>query len=210
VESPGPDPELPNAEEERERVSRLEIERETAIVRERTRLAGEIHDTLSQCLAMIVMQLADAEAKLGPEWTRAEKPLSMVRELAVESLAYAGGRSTCCGRMLAMAGSRARFAMSPTVSPGTLKDRSISPSRRRCIARCRGRVGAHRHCTRGDHECGETRHATRIVTELDFARGGAARLVVSDDGIGFDPNAVRADSHGWPACRNAPLAATSH
>ena len=68
---------------------RLESEREAAIASERTRLAGEIHDTLAQALAMIVMQLADAEAKLGPEWSRAAKPLSMVRELAVESLAYA-------------------------------------------------------------------------------------------------------------------------
>jgi len=71
------------AEEERDRVRRLENEREAAIVNERTRLAGEIHDTLAQGLAMIVMQLADAEAKLGPEWSRAEKPLAMVRELAV-------------------------------------------------------------------------------------------------------------------------------
>ena len=77
------------ADEERDRVRRLEAERETAVANERSRLAGEIHDTLAQGLAMIVMQLADAEAKLGPAWSRAEKPLSMVRELAVESLAYA-------------------------------------------------------------------------------------------------------------------------
>jgi signal transduction histidine kinase len=38
---------------------------------------------------MIVVQLADAEATLGPAWARAEKPLGLVRELAVESLAYA-------------------------------------------------------------------------------------------------------------------------
>src|SRR6478672_66185 len=74
---------------ERERASRLEQEQQSAIAAERTRLAGEIHDTLAQGLAMIVMQLADAEAKLGPAWSQAEKPLSMVRELAVESLAFA-------------------------------------------------------------------------------------------------------------------------
>ena len=32
-------------------------------------------------------------------------------------------------------------------------------------------------------------------SELD-AFHGAVRLLVSDDGIGFDPNAVRADSYG--------------
>ncbi len=77
------------AEEERERARRLEQEQQSAIAAERTRLAGEIHDTLAQGLAMIVMQLADAEAKLGAAWARAEKPLGIVRELAVESLAYA-------------------------------------------------------------------------------------------------------------------------
>ena len=39
-------------------------------------------------------------------------------------------------------------------------------------------------------------NATRIAVELDFAKGGAVRLVVSDDGIGFDANAVRPDAYG--------------
>ena len=98
---------------------RLTHEREAAIVNERTRLAGEIHDTLAQALAMIVMQLADAEAKLGSEWSRAEKPLSMVRELAVESLAYARRSVNMLRPNVALAGSRGLFAMSSTVSPGT-------------------------------------------------------------------------------------------
>jgi signal transduction histidine kinase len=37
--------------------------------------------------------------------------------------------------------------------------------------------------------------ATRITVELDFAHGGV-RAVVSDDGIGFDANAVREDAYG--------------
>ena len=39
-------------------------------------------------------------------------------------------------------------------------------------------------------------NATRIAVELDFAKGGAVRVVVSDDGIGFDPNGARTDSYG--------------
>jgi len=37
--------------------------------------------------------------------------------------------------------------------------------------------------------------ATRITVELNFAHG-AVRAVVSDDGVGFDANAVREDAYG--------------
>src|SRR5260221_9499943 len=52
------------AEDELDRVRRLESEREADTLRERSRLAGGIHDTLAQCPAMIFKQLAGAEAKL--------------------------------------------------------------------------------------------------------------------------------------------------
>jgi PAS domain S-box-containing protein len=185
------------AEEERDRVRRLESEREAAIANERTRLAGEIHDTLAQGLAMIVMQLADAEAKLGPEWSRAEKPLSMVRELAVESLAYAR-RSVNMLRPNSGAGGLARSvrdvvdslarhfggAMHLTVhGDGVLFDAAVE-SALTGIAR-EAITNAVKHS-----------NATRIAVELDFAKGGAVRLAVSDDGIGFDPNAARTDAYG--------------
>jgi signal transduction histidine kinase len=38
--------------------------------------------------------------------------------------------------------------------------------------------------------------ATRITVELNFARGRAVRLLVSDDGTGFDASAVRPDAFG--------------
>ena len=185
------------AEEEREQVRRLESEREAAIVNERTRLAGEIHDTLAQGLAMIVMQLADAEAKLGPEWSRAEKPLSMVRELAVESLAYArrsvnmlrpnSGTGGLARSVRDVVDSLARHfggAMDLRVDgDGVLFDAAVE-SALTGIAR-EAITNAVKHS-----------NATRIAVELDFAKGGAVRLAVSDDGIGFDPNAVRADSYG--------------
>jgi len=176
---------------------RLEREREAAIVSERTRLAGEIHDTLAQALAMIVMQLADAEAKLGSEWSRAEKPLSVVRELAVESLAYAR-RSVNMLRPNVRTGGLTRtlrdvvdslarpFVGSIDFSvngDSTLFDAAVE-SALTGIAR-EAITNAVKHS-----------NATRIAVELDFAKGGAVRVVVSDDGIGFDPNAVRTDSYG--------------
>jgi PAS domain S-box-containing protein len=186
-----------SAEEEREQVRRLENEREAAIAGERTRLAGEIHDTLAQALAMIVMQLADAEAKLGSAWSRAEKPLSMVRELAVESLAYAR-RSVNMLRPTVRTGGLARsvrdvvdslarhFAgsMDLTVNGDSALFDAAVESALAGIAR-EAITNAVKHS-----------NASRVAVELDFAKGGAVRVVVSDDGIGFDPNAVRTDSYG--------------
>jgi len=59
------------------------------VAEERNRLARDIHDTLAQALALIVMQLQRAESKLGPAWTSASEPLETVRQLAVEGLAEA-------------------------------------------------------------------------------------------------------------------------
>jgi len=164
---------------------------------ERSRLAGEIHDTLAQGLAMIVMQLADAEAKLGPAWVQADKPLSTVRELAVESLAYAR---------------RSVNVLRPNVSSGGLARsvRDVVDSVRRLF------VGALNLSVTGDAVLLDSvvesalvgiarealtnavKHsgATRIDVELDFADGGAVRVVVADDGVGFDADGVAPDSYG--------------
>jgi PAS domain S-box-containing protein len=186
-----------NADRERHRVQRLESERETAVVNERTRLAGEIHDTLAQGLAMIVMQLADAEAKLGQEWSRAEKPLSMVRELAVDSLAYAR-RSVSMLRPNVGSGGLARsirdvadsmrrhFTGSLTLDvtgDDVLLDAAVE-SALVGIAR-EALTNAVKHS-----------RATRITVELNFARGRAVRLLVADDGTGFDAGAVPPDAFG--------------
>jgi PAS domain S-box-containing protein len=185
------------AEEERERMRRLENERETAIMTERARLAGEIHDTLAQGLAMIVMQLADAEAKLGPLWSRAEKPLDTVRELAVESLAYAR---------------RSLNMLRPRVTSGGLTRavRDVADSLRRHFA---GEVAlavkgeaillpapvesalasiAHETITNAIRHSG----AARVQVDIEFVPGGAVRLIVADTGVGFDIGAVRGDAYG--------------
>jgi PAS domain S-box-containing protein len=164
---------------------------------ERSRLAGEIHDTLAQGLAMIVMQLADAEAKLGPAWAQADKPLSTVRELAVESLAYAR-RSVNVLRPNVSSGGLARslrdvvdsvrrhFVGSLNLSvtgEATLLDTSVESAL----------VGIAREAlTNAIKHSG----SARIDVDLDFAEGGAVRVVVADDGVGFDADAVRPDGYG--------------
>ena len=129
-------------------------------------------------------------------WSQAEKPLSMVRELAVESLAYAR-RSVSVLRPNVATGGLARsirdivdsvrrhFAgplILDVTGDAVLLDAAVE-SALAGIAR-EALTNAVKHS-----------NGTRITIELNFAHG-AVRLVVSDDGIGFDANAVHADAYG--------------
>jgi len=173
-----------------------DTERHAAIADERNRLAREIHDGLAQALALMVMQLADAEDKLGPAWARARKPLDTVRELATSALASAR---------------RSVGMLRPNASTGLL--RAI-----RHVADIAGRydtgaidvrvtgtpftldatveaelVGIAREAmTNAAKHSG----ATRLVLELAFTDASAVRLAVVDDGVGFDPDEQREDAYG--------------
>jgi PAS domain S-box-containing protein len=185
------------AEEERERARRLEQEQQSAIAAERSRLAGDIHDTLAQGLAMIVMQLADAEAKLGPAWAQAEKPLGLVRELAVESLAYAR-RSVTMLQPSAPAAGLARAIRDLVDSGrrhfgGTL-DFAVTGNAVLLPASVESALAgiAREALTNATRHSG----APRVVVELAFQDGGAVRLAVADDGVGFDVQHVLPDGYG--------------
>jgi PAS domain S-box-containing protein len=185
------------AEEERERAQRLEQEQQSAIAAERTRLAGDIHDTLAQGLAMIVMQLADAEAKLGPAWARAEKPLGLVRELAVESLAFAR-RSVTMLQPSAPAAGLAR-AIRDVVDSGRRHfegrlNFAVSGNAVLLPASVESALAgiAREALTNATHHS----DAPGIELELAFLDGGGVQLVVADDGVGFDLENVRSDGYG--------------
>lgn len=60
-----------------------------AVADERTRLAREMHDTLAQGLAGVVMHLGAARAKLGPAYAKAAPQLDRVDRLARDTLAVA-------------------------------------------------------------------------------------------------------------------------
>jgi PAS domain S-box-containing protein len=185
------------AEEERERTRRLEQEQQSAIAAERARLAGEIHDTLAQGLAMTVMQLADAEAKLGPAWALAEKPLGLVRELAVESLAFAR-RSVTMLQPSAPAAGLARAIRDLVESGrrhfgGTLEFAVTGNAVLLPASVESALAGIAREALTN-----ATRHsgAPQVEVELAFQDGGGVRLAVADHGAGFDLANVRADGYG--------------
>jgi PAS domain S-box-containing protein len=190
------------AEEERERARRAEMERESAIATERNRLAAEVHDSLAQGLAMIVMQLADADVKLGSARPLAEKQLGLVRELAIESLSYAR-RSVNVLRPGIVAGGLPRairdvvdsvsrhFAGSmPLAITGDAVRLDVAvESALASIAR-EALTNAARHS-----------RAARVDTELEYSKDGAVRLVVKDDGAGFDASTPRPDGFGLLSMR---------
>jgi signal transduction histidine kinase len=169
-----------------------------AVVDERTRLARDIHDHLAQALALIVMQLADAQDKLGPAWETAREPLETVRQLAVDSLAAARRSvsmlrptsATALGLPRAVQGVadlvrryfNGRLAVRVTGTPQFVQ--STAEVELLGIVR-ESLMNAARHS-----------RATRIDVELAFLENRTVRVVVADNGQGFDPDRTRPGSYG--------------
>lgn len=191
------------AEEERARALRAEAEQQTAIANERNRLAAEIHDNLAQQLAAMVMQIGAAEAKLGPAWSEAGKSLTIVRDLAVESLSYAR-RSVSVLRPGAIAGGLARALRDVVESARRHFEGSIELDVRGGPFLLEAAVEAGLASIAREAITNAVRHSrgTRIDVELAFVRPASAQVVVRDDGIGFDQRAVRPDSFGLRSMRD--------
>jgi signal transduction histidine kinase len=169
-----------------------------AVADERNRLARDIHDTLAQALALIVMQLADAQDKLGPAWETAREPLDMVRQLAVNSLAEAR-RSVSVLRPAA-----------PTALglPHAVHE-AADLVRRYFRGRLNVRVTGTPHFVDATAEvelfgivrealtnAAKHSRATLVDVELAFLDDRALRIVVTDNGQGFDPDYRGTDSYG--------------
>jgi len=178
-----------------------EAARSAAVADERTRLAHDIHDTLAQGLALIVMQLADAQDKLGPAWNTARKPLDTARLLASDSLAFA--RRTV---NLLRPGAPLREGLTRGVQDvaelvrsyftGTIDIRVAGtpyPLGPGVEAELLG-IAREAMTNAAKHS-----RAERLDVELAFTDGRAVRLVVADNGRGFDPDRTRADAYGLVA-----------
>jgi hypothetical protein len=190
----------------RERLVRDRVAVERAGAEERTRIARELHDTLAQGLAGIVMQLGAARAKLGAAGAAGGAQLDRVEGLARESLAVARRSIT----VLRPARTRSRRGTRPR--PG-VRGRG-GPCR---VPRGR-HARRHRGPTPGAAEvefellrvaqaalanAAQHAHAARIAVTLDFGAGDAPalRVAVADDGRGFDPAAPRPGRFGLVGMR---------
>jgi signal transduction histidine kinase len=174
-----------------------------AVAEERNRLARDLHDTLAQALALIVMQLADAQDKLGPAWDTARQPLETARQLAAASLAEAR-RSVGVLR-----------PATPTALglPGAVHD-AADLVRRYFGGRLHVRVTGTPQFMDSAVEvelfgivrealtnAAKHSRATLIDIELTFLDNRAVRIVVADNGQGFNPDRRRMDSYGLVGMR---------
>jgi signal transduction histidine kinase len=168
-----------------------------AIAQERNQLAREIHDTLAQALALIVMQLQRAESKLGPAWESARAPLETVRQLATEGLAQARRsvsmlRPPVTPHGLIQAVQEAadlvrrffhgRVDVSVTGAPHAL-DRSAEEELFAIVREALTNAAKHSE-------------ATRINVDVTFLDARSVRVAVTDDGKGFSPEQPRDGRYG--------------
>jgi signal transduction histidine kinase len=189
------------AELEHSRAEAARLSREAGVAAERTRLAGEIHDTLAQGFTSIITLLQAAESELESDRHRARDRLALAVRTARENLAE----------------SRALVA---ALTPSALGTGSLEQAVRRQADRLGEEnglavdvrtVGVPRPLPtatevvllRAAQEAltNVRRHAGagRVDVRLSYA-DDRVRLVVTDDGRGFDPDRPTA-GYGLPGMR---------
>lgn len=176
-------------------------ERAAAVAEERNRLARELHDTLTQGLAMTAMHLEVARTKLKDAWSLAGPSLDLVARLAAENLRAArraiavlrpdpidhGGIAVAVERIAAEA---RLHHPSPIHLDITGAPRRFQPDVELELVRIIQAAVTN-----------AVRHAgpdAKLIVELAFdaAEGGGVRAAITDTGSGFELSEVSAESFG--------------
>jgi two-component system NarL family sensor kinase len=163
---------------------------------ERNRLAREIHDTLAQGLAAITLQLETADALLetGADGERTQKAIGQALRLARANLEEAR-RSVLDLRAAPLEGRTLAQALSALAEESSSKGEV--PVRFQATGGSRplpSRVEAGLYRIAQEAVGNALRHAAARTIRLKLAvQPGQVRLLISDDGRGFDAQAI---SHG--------------
>jgi signal transduction histidine kinase len=177
------------------------VNREAGVASERERLAREIHDTIAQDLTGLVLLAQQARRDLaGGRGAEAAEQLAMIEENARTALAEtralvaasapvplsAGGLAEALDRLASRFTRETGIAV--TVSGATADlERDAEVVLLRCAQESLANVRKH--------------SGARTATLTLSAREGSVRLVVTDDGHGFDP-ASRTDGFGLGGMRD--------
>lgn len=171
--------------------------RQAGIMQERQRLARDIHDTFTQGLSSIVMQIEAMDVMLSADDTKGRQTLGRVRRIARENLAEAR---------------RLLWALQPEVSERASLPEMLPPLTERWTeesgVRVRVTITGQATSLRPEIEVTLLRatqealanirkhaQASSVVLTLSYMEDIVA-LDIQDDGIGFDPYCLPAPSLG--------------
>jgi signal transduction histidine kinase len=171
--------------------------RQAGIMQERQRLARDIHDTFTQGLISIVMQIEAMDVMLSADDTKGRQTLERVRRIARENLAEAR---------------RLLWALQPEVSERASLPEMLRPLTERWTeesgVRVRVTITGQATSLRPEIEVTLLRatqealanirkhaQASSVVLTLSYMEDIVA-LDIADDGIGFDPHCLPAPSLG--------------
>jgi two-component system NarL family sensor kinase len=163
-----------------------------ATIEERNRLAREIHDTLAQELAAITLHLETADALSTSRPTRAHEAIQRALTLARNSLQEAR-RSVMDLRAGPLQDHTLPEALASLIQPATPPAAQIHyqclPETGFPTLPARIEVGLYRIAQEALANAQRHAHAQHITLLLS-ADESSLRLLVQDDGIGFDPDTV--------------------
>jgi two-component system NarL family sensor kinase len=180
-----------------ERARLFERQVEFGAAEERNRLAREIHDTLAQGLTAIALQLETADALLeGERAERARRAVAQALKLARANLEEAR-RSVLDLRAAPLEGRTLAQALAALADEAAHK--AGVPVRFSATGAhplpARVETGLYRIAQ--EALTNATRHAAARRIEIALVtRPRLARLTISDDGRGFDPQAIPQDRYG--------------
>ena len=171
-----------------ERAALFEKQRELGMMRERNRLARELHDTIAQGLAGIVLQLESAESLLETDRTP-ETPVNTALNLARQNLEEAR-RSVMDLRAAPLEGKTLPEALRELASHVTVnivgENRPIAPA-----------ISAGIYRIAQEALSNVERHANATEVKLNLVLGvDSAELTITDNGQGFDTSQLPKDRFG--------------
>jgi len=169
-----------------------------AVVRERTRIAGELHDCLGQELVGITLQLDSAAARLADSPHQAERSLNMARIMARHSQAEAK-RAVADLRADELEGSSLPAALEEILQPliTTLRETKFQFDIFGEPRRLEGIVEHHLLRIGQEAVTNAVRHAGAAKISVTINYGAADLLIeVKDNGCGFNNNEAAAFASG--------------
>lgn len=177
--------------------------RYAAVVRERLRLARDLHDTLAHSMMEMLVEVrtlrmlhAHDPQRLAGELERAEavardglkearEAVSQMRLNAVRDLGLGAALSSAVARLAERTGLDVRYEADPQAG-------SFADPRAETVFRIAEEAlrNIDRHA-----------HATHVAVSLKDAGDGAIELAITDDGVGFDPEAAHPGHFGVTGIR---------